>query len=103
MGAEGTEIFDFDNPRSLEKALSGKELHRKLLLLLRNVEEILFGQIFLGPQYRTNGIKTRLGLPVIWYVYLYSNSNFLLKVRKRTIYFVLRNLHIRNRDRNFYQ
>ena len=26
-------IFDFDNPRSLEKALSGKELHRKLLLL----------------------------------------------------------------------
>ena len=32
MGAEGTKIFDFDNPRSLEKALSGKELYRKLLL-----------------------------------------------------------------------
>ena len=27
--AEGTKIFDFDNPRSLEKALSGTELHRK--------------------------------------------------------------------------
>ena len=26
-------IFDFDNPRLLEKALLGKELHRKLLLL----------------------------------------------------------------------
>ena len=29
VGAEGRKIFDFDNPRSLEKALSGKELHRK--------------------------------------------------------------------------
>ena len=27
-GAEGTKIFDFDNPRSLEKALLGKELHQ---------------------------------------------------------------------------
>ena len=26
-GAEGTKIFDFDNPRLLEKALLGKELH----------------------------------------------------------------------------
>ena len=33
VGAEGTIIFYFDYPRSLEKALSGKELHRKLLLL----------------------------------------------------------------------
>ena len=28
VGAEGMKIFDFDNPRLLEKALSGKELHR---------------------------------------------------------------------------
>ena len=35
VGAEGTEIFDFDNSRSLEKALSGKKLHRKLLLLTK--------------------------------------------------------------------
>ena len=33
LGAEGTKIFDFDNPGSLEKALSGTESHRKLLLL----------------------------------------------------------------------
>ena len=26
-GADGTKIFDFDNPRLLEKALLGKELH----------------------------------------------------------------------------
>ena len=32
---EGTNIFDFDNPRSLEKALPGKELHRQLLLLTK--------------------------------------------------------------------
>ena len=31
-----SKIFDFDNPRSLEKAISGKELHRKLLLLTKN-------------------------------------------------------------------
>ena len=55
VGAEGMKIFDFDNTRLLEKALSGTELHRKLLpllkalkLLLQNVEEILFEQIFLG-------------------------------------------------------
>ena len=35
VGAEGTKIFDFDNPRLLEKALSGKELHQKLLLLTK--------------------------------------------------------------------
>ena len=52
--------FDFDNPRFLEKALLGKELRQKLLLLtksttqnyskllLKNFEEILFGWIFLG-------------------------------------------------------
>ena len=34
-GAEGTKIFDFDNPKLLEKALSGKELHRKLLVLTK--------------------------------------------------------------------
>ena len=33
--AEGTRIFDFDNPRLLEKALLGKELHWKLLLLTK--------------------------------------------------------------------
>ena len=32
---KGKKFFDFDNPRSLEKALSGKELHRKLLLLTK--------------------------------------------------------------------
>ena len=56
VGAEETKNFDFDNPRSLK--ISGKELHRaKLLLLkvlklgryllLKNVEEI-FRRIFLG-------------------------------------------------------
>ena len=34
-GAEWTKNFDFDNPRSLEKTLSGKELHRKLLLIIK--------------------------------------------------------------------
>ena len=34
-GDEGSKIFNFDNPRLLEKALSGKELHRKLLLLTK--------------------------------------------------------------------
>ena len=53
LGAEEIKIFDFDKPRSLQKALSGKELHRKLLhllkkstkvlKLLKNVEEIVFG------------------------------------------------------------
>ena len=33
VGAEGTKFFDFDNPRLLEKAFSGTELHQKLLLL----------------------------------------------------------------------
>ena len=32
VGAKGMKIFDFDNPRSLEKALSGKQLDRKLLV-----------------------------------------------------------------------
>ena len=32
VGAEGPKIYDFENPRSLEKELSGTELHRKLLL-----------------------------------------------------------------------
>ena len=46
VGPEGTEIFDLDNTtsikvfdldnaRSMEKALSGKELHQELLLLTR--------------------------------------------------------------------
>ena len=35
MGAEGKKTFDFDNPRSLEKALLGRELHRKLPLLTK--------------------------------------------------------------------
>ena len=29
------QLIDFDNPRSLEKKLSGIELHRKLLLLTK--------------------------------------------------------------------
>ena len=28
VGDQGMKIFDFDNPRLLEKALSGKELHQ---------------------------------------------------------------------------
>ena len=32
---EETKMFDFDNPRLLEKALPGTELHRKLLLLTK--------------------------------------------------------------------
>ena len=35
VGAKGTKMFDFDNPRLLENALSGIELHRKLLLLTK--------------------------------------------------------------------
>ena len=35
VGAEGMKIFDFDNSRLLEKVLSGKELHQKLLLLTK--------------------------------------------------------------------
>ena len=34
-GAEVTKFFNFDNLGLLEKALSGKELHRKLLLLAK--------------------------------------------------------------------
>ena len=34
-GAEGAKIFDFENPRLLEKALSEKELHGKLLLFTK--------------------------------------------------------------------
>ena len=35
VGAERTKIFYFDNSRSLEKALSGTELYRKLLVLTK--------------------------------------------------------------------
>ena len=35
VGAKGTKMFDFDNPRLLEKALSVTELHQKLLLLTK--------------------------------------------------------------------
>ena len=38
VGADGTKIFDFDNPRSLEKALSGKELHRNYFYLLKSTK-----------------------------------------------------------------
>ena len=57
VGAEGTKICDFDNPRSVEKTLPGitskitstyKKILKVLKLLLKNVEEILFGRIFLG-------------------------------------------------------
>ena len=61
IGAERTKMFDFDNSRLLEKALKGKRLYRKLLLLTKllkstkstkttsqNVEEISFGRIFVG-------------------------------------------------------
>ena len=39
MGAEETKTFDFDNPRKLEKELSGKELHRKLLVLTEKYQK----------------------------------------------------------------
>ena len=74
VGAEGTKIFDFDNPRSLEKALSGKKLHRKLLLLTKKHYKYwnYFSRMlkkyyladFFGRPYHTNGIKTRRGSPV---------------------------------------
>ena len=38
VGPKGTKLIDkvdSDNPRSLEKALSGTELHQKLLLLTK--------------------------------------------------------------------
>ena len=35
VGAEGTKIFDFNNPRLLEKALLGKELHQ-----IANIKDI---------------------------------------------------------------
>ena len=71
--AEGTKIFHFDNPRLLEKALLGKELHRGFYLLKRTKStkttsqkcwRIITWAIFFGRPYRTNGIKTRLGLPL---------------------------------------
>ena len=37
-GAERMKMFDFDNSRSLEKALSGKELNQKLLLLTKSTK-----------------------------------------------------------------
>ena len=72
--AEGTKIFNFDNSRALEKALSGKELHQKLFYLLKSTKStrttfqkcgtIIIWADFYGCPYCTNGIKTRLGLPV---------------------------------------
>ena len=38
VGAEGMKSFDFENRRSLEKALSGTESHRKLLLLTKKTK-----------------------------------------------------------------
>ena len=55
VGAEGTKIFDFDNPRSLERHFRETNYIKLFIyyiyllkLLLKNVEEILFGRIFLG-------------------------------------------------------
>ena len=71
LGAEGMKIFDFDNPRSLEKAFSGKELHQKFYLLrsTKSTKTIVkvwekFLMDFFGRLYRTNSIKTRLGSPL---------------------------------------
>ena len=38
MGAEGKKIFDFDNPRLLEKVLLGKELHQNYFYLLKTTK-----------------------------------------------------------------
>ena len=46
VGTERRKILDFDDPRSLEKALSEKESHQKLFFKI--VEEILYWRIFLG-------------------------------------------------------
>ena len=68
MGTEKMKIFDFDNPRLLEKTLSGKELHQKLLLLnfSKMLKKHYLGGLFWHP-YHTNGIKARLGWPVMMY------------------------------------
>ena len=38
--AEGTKMFDSDKPRLLEKALLGKELHQKLILLTKTTKTV---------------------------------------------------------------
>ena len=38
VGAEGTKKNYFDNPRLLEKALSGKELYRNYFYLLKSTK-----------------------------------------------------------------
>ena len=62
MEADRTKIFDCGNPRLLENSLSGKELHRKLLLLnfSKMLKKYYLGGLFWHP-YHKNGIKTRLG------------------------------------------
>ena len=40
VGAEGMKISDFDNPRLLEETLSGKDLHRKLLLFTKKILKV---------------------------------------------------------------
>ena len=48
VGAEGTKIFYFHNPRSLQKALSGKELHQKSLLLTEKYFSKMLKKYYLG-------------------------------------------------------
>ena len=77
-GAEGTKIFDFDNPRSLEKAFREKNYIENYFFLLKSTKSIkttsqkcwiniIWADLF-GRPYRTNGIKARLGLLVNFYV-----------------------------------
>ena len=74
LGTEGMKIFDFDNIRSLEMALSGKELRQNYFYLLKSTKttkttsqkcwrNIIWAD-FLRRLYDINGIKTRLGSPV---------------------------------------
>ena len=70
--AEETKNFDFDNPRLLEKVLSGKELHQianfkdiKLKTTSQKCWRNIIWVDFFGCRYRANGIKRHLGSPLI--------------------------------------
>ena len=68
-------MFDFDHPWSLEKALSEKELHQKLLVLLKHPKSTktssqkcwrnIIWVDFFGSPCHPNGIKTCLGSPLM--------------------------------------
>ena len=74
-GAEGTKIFDFDNARSLERLFREKNYIESYFYLLKSTKStktasqkywrnIVWVDFFWRP-YHANGIKTRLGSPVL--------------------------------------